>query len=101
MRWWSRSLGAIRPEDLKRFWQDVPERTLRTMPAGAVTASDPQSSRYGLGVYTYPLSCGLVRMHDGGLPGVRVPSGQDRKGRAATAYVTGTPKNDKHLFAAL
>ncbi|GGT02188.1 serine hydrolase domain-containing protein [Nonomuraea spiralis] len=89
------------PEDLNRFWQAVPERTLRTMLTGAVPASDPQGSRYGLGVYTYPLSCGPAWMHDGGLPGVRVLSGRDRAGRAATVYVTGTPENDKHLFAAL
>ncbi|MGW2158410.1 serine hydrolase domain-containing protein [Nonomuraea sp. NPDC001699] len=89
------------PEDLNRFWQAVPERTLRGMLTGAVPASDPKGSRYGLGVYAYPLSCGPVWMHDGGLPGVRVLSGRDRKGRAATVYVTGTPKDDKHLFAAL
>ncbi|MER6944228.1 serine hydrolase domain-containing protein [Nonomuraea sp. NPDC000554] len=89
------------PEDLNRFWQSIPERTLRTMLAGAVPASDPKGSHYGLGVYSYPLSCGAAWMHDGGLPGVRVLSGRDRAGRAATVYVTGTPKNDQHLFAAL
>ncbi|NUO97295.1 MAG: beta-lactamase family protein [Nonomuraea sp.] len=61
----------------------------------------PKGSRYGLGVYTYPLSCGPAWMHDGGLPGVRVLSGRDRAGRAATVYVTGTPKDDRRLFAAL
>ncbi|NUW30051.1 beta-lactamase family protein [Nonomuraea sp. SMC257] len=88
------------PEDLNRFWQSVPEATLRTMTAHAVPGDDPKGSRYGLGVYTYPLSCGPVWMHDGGLPGVRVLSGRDRAGRAATVYVTGTPKDDGHLFAA-
>ncbi|NUW41148.1 serine hydrolase domain-containing protein [Nonomuraea rhodomycinica] len=88
------------PEDLNRFWQPVPEATLRTMTARAVPGDDPEGSRYGLGVYTYPLSCGPVWMHDGGLPGVRVLSGRDRAGRAATVYVTGTPKDVGHLFAA-
>ncbi|MFB4290255.1 serine hydrolase domain-containing protein [Nonomuraea sp. ATR24] len=89
------------PDDLNRFWQSIPERTLRTMLAGAVPASDPRGSRYGLGVYTYPLSCGRVWMHDGGLPGTRVLSGRTREGRAATVYATGTPKSDRHLFATL
>lgn len=89
------------PDDLNRFWQSIPERTLRTMLAGPVPATDPKGSRYGLGVYTYPLSCGPAWMHDGGLPGVRVLSGRDRTGRAATVYVTGTPKDDRHLFAVL
>ncbi|MET7462629.1 serine hydrolase domain-containing protein [Nonomuraea sp. NPDC005501] len=88
------------PEDLNRFWQSVPESTLRTMLAGAVRADDPEGARYGLGVYAYRLSCGSVWMHDGGLPGVRVLSGRDRAGRAATVYVTGTPKSDDHLFDA-
>ncbi|MEU7855501.1 serine hydrolase domain-containing protein [Nonomuraea sp. NPDC049141] len=89
------------PDDLNRFWQAIPEPTLRTMLAGPVPASDPKGSRYGLGLYTYPLSCGPAWMHDGGLPGVRVLSGRNRTGRAATVYVTGTPKDDKHLFATL
>ncbi|WP_214415400.1 serine hydrolase domain-containing protein [Sphaerisporangium fuscum] len=89
------------PDDLNRFWQAVPDRTLRTMLAGAVPASDPKGSHYGLGLYTYPLSCGTAWMHDGGLPGVRVLSGRVRNGRAATVYVTGTPKSDQHLFSAL
>ncbi|WP_327589591.1 beta-lactamase family protein [Nonomuraea sp. NBC_00507] len=89
------------PENLNRFWQSISERTLRTMLAGAVPAYDPKGSRYGLGVYTYPLSCGPAWMHDGGLPGLRVLSGRNRTGKAATVYVTGTPKSDQHLFAAL
>ncbi|NUW42145.1 serine hydrolase domain-containing protein [Nonomuraea rhodomycinica] len=89
------------PEDLNRFWQTIPASTLRTMLADPVPATDPQGSRYGLGLYTYPLSCGAAWMHDGGLPGTRVLSGRTSAGRAATVYVTGTPKNDKHLFAAL
>ncbi|GGQ28862.1 serine hydrolase domain-containing protein [Streptosporangium pseudovulgare] len=89
------------PEDLNRFWQSIPEATLRTMLADPVPASDPKGSRYGLGLYTYQLSCGPAWMHDGGLPGTRVLSGRNRAGKAATVYVTGTPKDDKHLFAAL
>ncbi|MFI7152200.1 serine hydrolase domain-containing protein [Nonomuraea sp. NPDC050022] len=88
------------PADLNRFWQAIPQRTLRTMLTGTVPATDPAGSRYGLGLYAYPLSCGLALMHDGGLPGVRVLSGRNRAGRAATVYVTGTPKDDRHLFAA-
>lgn len=89
------------PEDLNRFWQSVPAATLRTMLADPVPATEPEGSRYGLGLYTYPLSCGTAWMHDGGLPGTRVLSGRDRAGRAATVYVTGTPKSDRRLFAAL
>ncbi|WP_214327137.1 serine hydrolase domain-containing protein [Nonomuraea sediminis] len=87
------------PDDLNRFWQKLPTATIKTMMAGAVPAYDPPGSRYGLGVYSYRLACGPVWMHDGGLPGVRVLSGRDRSGRAATLYVTGTPKSDKELFA--
>ncbi|SEN48615.1 serine hydrolase domain-containing protein [Nonomuraea pusilla] len=89
------------PADLNRFWQSIRPSTLKSMVAGAVPADDPKGSRYGLGLYTYPLSCGQVIMHDGGLPGIRVLSGRDRSGRAATVYVTGTPKDDRHLFATL
>lgn len=89
------------PDDLNRFWQAIPGRTWRAMTRHTVPADDPAGAKYGLGVYSYPLSCGPLWMHDGGLPGVRVLSGRDRAGRAVTAYVTGTPKNDKHLFAVL
>ncbi|MFI0424277.1 serine hydrolase domain-containing protein [Spongiactinospora sp. 9N601] len=88
------------PADLNRFWQAIPRSTLNTMLAGRVPATEPAGSEYGLGLYTYPLSCGPALMHDGGLPGVRVLSGRDRAGRAATVYVTGNPKDDRHIFAA-
>ncbi|MFC4122923.1 serine hydrolase domain-containing protein [Nonomuraea zeae] len=89
------------PADLNRFWQAIPERTLRAMLSRTVAGTDPKGSRYGLGLYTYELSCGPALMHDGGLPGLRVLSGRDRAGKAATVYVTGTPRDDSHLFATL
>ncbi|WP_067186018.1 serine hydrolase domain-containing protein [Microtetraspora niveoalba] len=86
------------PDDLNRFWQALPTSTIDTMLKGAVAAYDPPRSRYGLGVYSYPLTCRPAWMHDGGLPGTRVLSGRNRAGRAVTLYVTGTPKNDRHVF---
>ncbi|MEV0972712.1 serine hydrolase domain-containing protein [Microtetraspora glauca] len=88
------------PDDLNRFWQALPNSTITKMLDGAVAAYDPPRSRYGLGLYSYPLTCGSAWMHDGGLPGTRVLSGRNRAGRAVTLYVTGTPKDDKHIFQA-
>ncbi|MFI7688749.1 serine hydrolase domain-containing protein [Nonomuraea sp. NPDC049655] len=88
------------PDDLNRFWQSLPASTIKTMLARTVLANDPPKADYGLGVYSYPFACGPAWMHDGGLPGTRVLSGRDRSGRAVTLYVTGTPKNDAHIFEA-
>lgn len=86
------------PDDLNRFWQSLSASTLKTMLTRTVPANDPPNTTYGLGIYAYPTTCGQAWMHDGGLPGTRVLSGRDRSGRAVTLYVTGTPKNDQHIF---
>lgn len=88
------------PDDLNRFWQSLATSTIKAMLARTVPANDPPKADYGLGVYSYPFACGPAWMHDGGLPGTRVLSGRDRSGRAVTLYVTGTPKNDAHIFEA-
>ncbi|WP_327092429.1 beta-lactamase family protein [Nonomuraea sp. NBC_01738] len=87
------------PDDLNRFWQSLSPSTIKAMTARTVPAEDPPQGRQGLGIVQYPLSCGPVYMHGGGLPGVRSLSGRDRAGRAVTLYVTGVPRDEQALFS--
>jgi D-alanyl-D-alanine carboxypeptidase len=79
---WARSAGGLisNAADLTRFWQAIGRGTLlgpaqrqemqRTVPADAGDAASVPGSRYGLGIFRIPLTCGgFYWSHEGDVPG--------------------------------
>ena len=109
---WADSAGALvsTADDLSRFWSAIGRGTLlrpaqmlqmrRTVPAdGGDTATVP-GSRYGLGVFFTPLSCGGgYWSHQGDVPGYDTVSGVSGDGRTTVALSVNSNVEDPILAA--
>jgi D-alanyl-D-alanine carboxypeptidase len=95
---WAAGQMIATPRDLNTFYAALiagrllPAAQLRqmrtTVPADALFPG----ARYGLGLLSFPLSCGgLAWGHGGGIPGYVSRNGVTEDGRAATVAVTSAP----------
>jgi D-alanyl-D-alanine carboxypeptidase len=91
---WARSAGGLisNAADLTRFWQAIGRGTLlgpaqrremqRTVPADAGDAASVPGSRYGLGIFRIPLTCGgFYWSHEGDVPGYNTIGAVSADGR--------------------
>ena len=91
---WARSAGGLisNAADLTRFWQAIGHGTLlapaqrremeRTVPADAGDAASVPGSRYGLGIFRIPLTCGgFYWSHEGDVPGYNTIGAVSADGR--------------------
>jgi D-alanyl-D-alanine carboxypeptidase len=109
---WANSAGALisNAADLTRFWQAIGRGTLlgpaqrqemqQTVPAnGGDTASVP-GSRYGLGIFRTPLSCGgFYWSHEGDVPGYNTIGAVSADGRKTVVLSLDSNVEDPQLAA--
>ncbi|GGS53215.1 serine hydrolase domain-containing protein [Streptomyces griseoviridis] len=97
---WAGAAGQLisTPRDLNRFFTALMDgkllgaRQLRQMRTTVPAPGTWPGARYGLGLFSTPLSCGgLVWGHGGDIPGYETRGGVTGDGRAVTVAVTSLP----------
>jgi D-alanyl-D-alanine carboxypeptidase len=108
---WAGSAGALisTASDLSRFWSAIGNGTLlppaqilqmrQTVPATGNVATVP-GSRYGLGIFSIPLSCGGVYWsHEGDVPGYNTIGAVSADGRTTVVESINSNVDDPVLAA--
>jgi D-alanyl-D-alanine carboxypeptidase len=109
---WADSAGALisTAADLTRFWSAIgrgallgPEQTRemrQTVPATGGDSASVPASRYGLGIFFIPLSCGGgYWSHEGDVPGYNTIGAVSRDGRTTVALSVNSNVDDPVLAA--
>jgi D-alanyl-D-alanine carboxypeptidase len=109
---WARSAGALisNAADLTRFWRAIGRGTLlgpaqrremqQTVPADAGDAASVPGSRYGLGVFQTPLTCGgFYWSHEGDVPGYNTIGAVSADGRKTVVLSLNSNVDDPVLAA--
>jgi D-alanyl-D-alanine carboxypeptidase len=98
---WAAGQMIATPADLNKFFgallagRLLPAAQLKEMRT-TVPADMWPGARYGLGLLSYPLSCGgLAWGHGGDIPGYETRGGVTEDGRAATVAVTSMPVDEQ------
>jgi D-alanyl-D-alanine carboxypeptidase len=109
---WADSAGALisTATDLTRFWRAIGRGTLlrpaqtrqmrRTVPAGGGDSASVPGSRYGLGIFFIPLSCGGgYWSHEGDVPGYNTIGAVSTDGRTTVVLSLNSNVDDPVLAA--
>jgi D-alanyl-D-alanine carboxypeptidase len=109
---WAGSAGALvsNAADLTRFWQAIGRGTLlgkaqrqqmqQTVPADGGDAASVPGSRYGLGIFRIPLSCGgFYWSHEGDVPGFNTIGAVSADGRKTVVLSLNSNVDDPVLAA--
>ena len=109
---WARSAGGLisNAADLTRFWRAIGRGTLlapaqrremeRTVPADAGDAASVPGSRYGLGIFRVPLTCGgFYWSHEGDVPGYNTIGAVSADGRRTVVLSLNSNVDDPVLAA--
>jgi len=109
---WADSAGALisTASDLSRFWSAIGNGVLlppaqtrlmrQTVPAAGGDVTAVPGSRYGLGIFSIPLSCGGVYWsHEGDVPGYNTVSAVSSDGRTTVVESINSNVDDPVLAA--
>ena len=109
---WADSAGALisTASDLSRFWSAIGNGTLlspaqiremrQTVPAAAGDVATVPGSRYGLGIFSTPLTCGGVYWsHEGDVPGYNTVGAVSSDGRTTVVESVNSNVDDPVLAA--
>jgi len=109
---WADAAGAMisTTHDLSRFWSAIGRDVLlrpaqvremrQTVPADGGDVATVPGSRYGLGIFSVPLSCGGVYWsHEGDVPGYNTVSGVSADGRRTVVLSVNSNVDDPTLDA--
>ena len=109
---WADSAGALisTSADMTRFWSAIGRGTLlpraqtrqmrQTVPAGGGDSASVPGSRYGLGVFFIPLSCGGgYWSHEGDVPGYNTIGAVSANGRTTVVLSVNSNVDDPVLAA--
>jgi D-alanyl-D-alanine carboxypeptidase len=109
---WADSAGALisTASDLSRFWSAIGNGTLlppaqiremrETVPAANGDVAAVPGSRYGLGIFSIPLTCGGVYWsHEGDVPGYNTVSAVSSDGRTTVVLSLNSNVDDPVLAA--
>jgi len=109
---WANSAGALisNAADLTRFWRAIGRGTLlgpaqrqemqQTVPAGGGDTASVPGSRYGLGIFRTPLSCGgFYWSHEGDVPGYNTVGAVSADGRRTVVLSLDSNVEDPQLAA--
>jgi D-alanyl-D-alanine carboxypeptidase len=109
---WADAAGALvsTADDLSRFWNAIGRGTLlrpaqvrlmrQTVPADGGDAASVPGSRYGLGIFFIPLTCGGgYWSHEGDVPGYNTVSGVSADGRTTVVLSVNSNVDDPILAA--
>jgi D-alanyl-D-alanine carboxypeptidase len=109
---WADSAGALisTASDLSRFWSAIGNGTLlppaqiremrQTVPATAGDVATLPGSRYGLGIFSIPLSCGgIYWSHEGDVPGYNTVGAVSSDGRITVVESINSNVDDPTLVA--
>jgi D-alanyl-D-alanine carboxypeptidase len=109
---WAGSAGALisNASDLSRFWSAIGNDTLlppaltrlmrQTVPATAGDVATVPGSRYGLGIFSIPLTCGgIYWSHEGDVPGYNTVGAVSSDGRTTVVESINSNVDDPVLAA--
>jgi D-alanyl-D-alanine carboxypeptidase len=108
---WADSAGALisTAADLTRFWSAIGRGALlgpaqtremrQTVPATGGDSASVPGSRYGLGIFFIPLSCGGYWSHEGDVPGYNTIGAVSSDGRTTVALSVDSNVDDPVLAA--
>ena len=109
---WARSAGGLisNAADLTRFWRAIGRGTLlgpaqreemqQTVPADAGDTASVPGSRYGLGIFRIPLTCGgFYWSHEGDVPGYNTIGAVSADGRKTVVLSLNSNVDDPVLAA--
>jgi len=109
---WANSAGALisNAADLTRFWQAIGRGTLlgpaqrqemqQTVPADGGDSASVPGSRYGLGIFRIPLTCGgFYWSHEGDVPGYNTVGAVSADGRKTVVLSLDSNVEDPQLAA--